>query len=257
MPSHGHSSNPYASRLMAAREQAAVVAKSGAYQAFVEEVRAYSPWRFNGVAELHRYLNNVDHHLLHFVPRLLTSLEGDVQTLYDFGCGSGSGSIALAMIFPDIRCYGTDISAVEIAIAHARARLYRVEDRCRFDCINEGQALPVSSNTFDLCICCSVLEYVTDPYIRKSCVQEMARIIASGGLLFMSVPNRLYPFEIHSRKFGWNYFPKLLKARIVGSHAWEVKRLARPHVLKLSRTPALQLFTPWSNFCLRKCPDQI
>jgi SAM-dependent methyltransferase len=96
------------------------------------------------------------------------------------------------------------------------------------------------------------LEYVTDPRARKACVQEMARVIKPGGRLFMSVPNRLYPVEIHSRKWGWNYFPRLMKARIVGSDAWEIRRLARPHVLKLHRTPISQLFTPWTNFCLEK-----
>jgi hypothetical protein len=80
----------------------------------------------------------------------------------------------------------------------------------------------------------------------------MARVLAPGGVLFMTVPNRLYPFEIHSRKLGWNYFPKLLKAQIVGSSAWEVKSLARPYWLKLHRTPPRQLFAPWTNFCLKK-----
>jgi hypothetical protein len=80
----------------------------------------------------------------------------------------------------------------------------------------------------------------------------MSRAIAPGGLLFVTVPNRLYPFEIHSRKLGWNYFPKLLKAGIVGSSACEVKHLARPHSMKLYRTPWLQLVRPWTNFCLKK-----
>jgi hypothetical protein len=58
--------------------------------------------------------------------------------------------------------------------------------------------------------------------------------------------------EIHSRRLGWNWFPKLLKARIVGTSAWEVKNLAHPQLLKLHRTPLLELFRPWTNFCLKK-----
>lgn len=243
---------PYASNLDAALERAAVVAESKSYRDFVEIVRAKSPWRFKGVKGVDRYLRGVEHHLLNFVPKLLTCIDGDTHTVIDFGCGSGSGSIALAMIFPKILCHGTDISPREVSIAHERAKLYGVSDRCRFDYIGEGEALPFSSNHFDLCICCSVMEYVTDPNMRKSCVQEMARVVAPGGVLFMTVPNRLYPFEIHSRKLGWNYFPNLLRADMVGSHAWEVKRLARPHVLKLRRTPWLQLLTPWTNFGLEK-----
>lgn len=252
MSAHERSAGQYADRLAAARQRAAAIANSGAYREFVEEVRAKSSWRFNGTAGLQRYLHGVDHHLSHFIPRLLGSMDDRVQSVFDFGCGSGAGSIALAMIFPEIHCRGTDINPTEVAIAQARARLYGVVDRCRFESLGEGQVLPVPGDRFDLCICCSVLEYVTDPAIRRTCVQEMARVIVPGGQLFMSVPNRLYPVEIHSGKWGWNYFPRLMKARIVGSHVWEIRHLAHPHVLKLHRTPISQLFTPWTNFCLEK-----
>lgn len=252
MPSQERPRGKYADRLEATRQRAAAIAKSVAFPRFVEEVRALAPWRFNGVAGVDRYLHGVNHHLAHFVPRLLRSVDGRMQYTFDFGCGSGAGSIALAMMFPEMRCRGTDINAAEVAIAHARARLYDVADRCQFECIGEGDALPVASNGFDLCICCSVLEYVADPQARKACVQEMARVIHPGGQIFMSVPNRLYPVEIHSGKWGWNYFPRLMKARIVGSDAWQIRRLARPHILKLHRTLLSQLFTPWTNFCLEK-----
>lgn len=220
--------NPFASQLEAARDTVAAIDNSKAYGDFVEAVRRETSWRFNGVKELDRYLHNVRRHLLHFAPMVLSHIDGGIRTVFDFGCGSGSGSIALALIFPE----GTD--------------------RCQFECIGAGQALPIPSNTFDLCTCCSVLEYIVNPNVRKFCVQEMTRVLVPGGRLVMSVQNRLYPIELHSLKLGWNYFPKLLKARIVGASAWEVMKLARPHVLKLCSNPVRQLLAPWSNFCLRK-----
>lgn len=244
--------NPFASQLEAARDTVAAIDNSKAYGDFVEAVRRETPWRFNGVKELDRYLHNVRHHLLHFAPMVLSHIDGGIRIVFDFGCGSGSGSIALALIFPEIHCHGVDISPAEVAIGRERARLYGVADRCQFECIGAGQALPVPSNTFDLCTCCSVLEYIVNPNVRKFCVQEMTRVLIPGGRLVMSVPNRLYPIELHSLKLGWNYFPKLLKARIVGASAWEVMKLARPHVLKLCSNPVRQLWAPWSNFCLRK-----
>lgn len=242
----------YGRRLRAARKQAAAVVHSEAYREFVELVRAKTPARFNGNKELGVFLRRVDQHLEHFVPRLLASVDRDIHDVFDFGCGTGASSIALALVFPEIRCRGTDINPVDVSIAHARARLYGVSDRCRFDCIGEDQPLPTPSEQFDLCVCCSVLEYVTDRKARKFCVQEMARVVKPGALMFMTVPNRLYPVEIHSRKLGWNYFPKLLGAQIVGTSAWEVTNLARPYSLKLHRTPVLQLLRPWTNFCLKK-----
>ena len=252
MPLHPLTSSSHAARLKAARIRTELVDNSAAHAEFVEVVKRETPWRFGDGVQPRRYLHNVEHHLDNFAPKLLNSVDREVGTVFDFGCGSGSGSIALAMMFPGLRCHGVDISPAEVSIGRARAALYGVGERCRFDIIQPGQILPVSSNTFDLCICCSVLEYVTDPAIRKLCVQEMARIIKPGGLLFMGVPNRLYPVEIHSHKLGWNYFPRMLKARMVGSSMWEVSSLARPHVLGAHRTPLLQRFTPWTNFCLRK-----
>ncbi len=252
MPATTRSSNFYADRLMAARARAAEIANSEAYRNFVELVRSTTPFRFRDGGRPERYLRGVEHHLVHFLPKLLRSLDGDVRTVFDFGCGSGSASTALAMVLPEARCQGTDINAKEVSLAQARAALYGVGDRCQFRCIGEDEPLPVSSEQFDLCMCCSVLEYVTIPKVRQRCVQEMSRIIALQGKLFMTVPNRLYPVEIHSRRFGWNWFPNLLNAVIVGSSAWEVRRLARPHRLQLHRTPRIQLFTPWTNFCLQK-----
>lgn len=248
---------PYASRLTGARRRAAEIAESAAYRDFVTEVRDKAPFRFKadgpeGTRRPERFLRGVDHHLTNFVPKLLACLDRDIHAVFDFGCGSGSSSTSLAMVLPGVQCQGLDINTTDVSIAHQRAKLYGVEDRCRFDEIGEGRSLPFPDNHFDLCMCCSVLEYITDPAVRKTCIEEMARVLAPGGMLFMTVPNRIYPVEIHSGKLGWNYFPRLLKARMVGSHAWEIQRLARPHVLKWHNTPLLQLVTPWTNFALVK-----
>ena len=179
MSSHERPGGKYADRLEAACQSAAAIARSGTFQQFVEEVRAKAPWRFNGVAGVDRYLHGVDHHLAHFVPRLLRSVDGRMQSIFDFGCGSGAGSVALAMMFPEMRCRGTDINAAEVAIAHARARLYGVADRCQFECIGEGHALPVASDGFDLCICCSVL--AVDTFALTSGPERTSSRLASSG----------------------------------------------------------------------------
>lgn len=242
----------YARRLKSAREEATAVAESAAYRDFVEMLRAKTPWRFKDGTGLETFLRGVDHHLLHFVPKLLDTMEGEARTIFEFGCGTGSAAIALLMVFPEARCRGVDIDATDVMIAEARAKLYGVGDRCRFGTIEEGAPLPEPDDQFDLCTCCSVLEYIPDADVRRFCVQEMARIVAPGGSIFMTVPNRLYPIDIHSRRLGWNYFPKLLKAKTVGSDVWEIKKLARPHAFKLYNTRFRQLLTPWTNFRLKK-----
>ena len=239
-----------------AREQARAVANAGpGYAHFVELVREAYPWRFEKLAPavLDRdYLRLVDHHLEHLTPRVARYLGTEMRRVLDFGCGSGASAVALALVRPDVVCIGTDIHPQEVTIARERAKLYGVADRCEFHCVSPDEPLPFPDASFDFCQCSSVLEYVVDKDTRRFCVREMARLLRRGGLLFCSVPNRLYPFEIHTRKWGWNYFPQLLRAQTVDCTAWEVKRLARPFILKLHYTPVLELFRPWSNFCLRR-----
>lgn len=245
--------------LRAARHKAREVAASGKpYDDFVSLVREVYPWRFERLSReaLDRdYLRVVDHHLEHLVPRMSRYLGPQVRRVLDFGCGSGGSAIALALACPKITCVGADIDDQEVMMARERSKLYGLEKRCQFHCVPAGEALPLLDGSFDLCVCSSVLEYAVDPDVRRFCIHEMTRLLRPEGLLVCSVPNRLYPFEIHTMKWGWNQFPRLLNATTVDCTAWEVKRLARPRVLRLHRTPLLELFRPWSTFCLRREPD--
>lgn len=199
----------------------------------------------------------VDHHLSHLIPCMRSYMEFDTRLVLDFGCGSGGSAVALALVYPELRCHGTDIDAEEIAVARERAALYKVADRCEFHHVAPNKSLPFPPGFFDLCLCSSVLEYVIERDVRKFCVQEMVRLLAHRGSLVVSGPNGLYPFEVHSwwqgkPNWGWNYFPGLFNAHIVDCTAWEVKKCARPTVLKLHRTPLLELLKPWSTFCLKR-----
>jgi SAM-dependent methyltransferase len=249
----------FASALDRATRLARAVADSGErYAQFVQRVREGAPWRFERLpqSELDRdVLRLVDHHLEHLIPAVARYLDTDRHRVIDFGCGSGGSAIAVALVYPDVRCTGFDIDPDEVALAGERASLYGVAERCEFHCVPAGQSLPFADGSFDFCLCSSVLEYVIDRDARRFCVREMARSLRPGGLLFCSVPNGLYPFEIHTGKWGWNHFPALLNARVVDSTMWEVKRLARPYELRLHRVPLIDLLRPWTNFCLRREPD--
>jgi SAM-dependent methyltransferase len=241
--------------LRQAKAAAETVARSTQYGQFVEAVHKMYPWRFERLPPhvLDRdYLRIVDHHLRHLVPCLQPCIDPGIRRVLDFGCGSGGSAIAIALAYPRVHCYGTDIDENEIAVARERARLYNVADRCEFQHVNAGEPLPFAEGFFDFCLCSSVIEYATEKSIRTFCVREMVRLTAPRGRLFFSVPNRLYPFEIHTGKWGWNYFPKQLGASTVDSSFWEVRKLARPDILTLYRTPLVRLFRPWSNFCVRK-----
>jgi SAM-dependent methyltransferase len=237
-----------------AKETAEAISRTPEYDQFVNSLRKEFPWRFQASSRVldRDYLRIVDHHLEHLIPRMRPYMETNIRRVVDFGCGSGGSAIALAMVYPHIRVFGSDTDSKEIAVARERAKLYGVGDRCEFAYVAESQSLPFPDGSFDLSVCSSVIELVIQSDARKFCVQEIARLVRPGGLLFFSVPNRLYPFEIHTGKWGWNYFPRLLKARMVDSSFWELRRLARPAVLQLRPTPIAQFIRPWSNLCFQK-----
>lgn len=237
-----------------AKETAESISRSSAYHAFLERLRREYPWRFQmskGVIE-RDYLLIVDHHLTHLIPKIQRYMQPGIKRVLDFGCGSGGSAIALAMVNPEVHCCGTDIDAGEIAVARERAKLYKVEERCEFHHVAPSQPLPFADGSFDFSLCSSVLEYAIESGVRRFCVQEMVRLVDSRGLMFFAVPNRLYPFEIHTGKWGWNYFPKWFNAPTVDVTFWEVCKLAKPYRVKLHDTPLSQLLRPWSAFCLKK-----
>jgi ubiquinone/menaquinone biosynthesis C-methylase UbiE len=72
------------------------------------------------------------------------------------------------------------------------------------DVVGDIHNIPLEDNSLDAIICSSVLEHVSDP-IRA--VQEMHRVLRSGGKLFVYVPS-IYPY--HARKGHypdmWRFF---------------------------------------------------
>ena len=78
-----------------------------------------------------------------------------------------------------------------------------------------GEKLPFPDNYFDLVLSHEVLEHVQDD---QQAINEILRVLKSGGRLILFVPNRGYPFETHGiywkgeYKFGnklfVNYLPK-------------------------------------------------
>lgn len=57
-----------------------------------------------------------------------------------------------------------------------------------------GDSIPFKDSCFDVVLMIEVLEHLPD---EKKALLEVRRILKNGGLLFITVPNKLYPFETH------------------------------------------------------------
>lgn len=134
------------------------------------------------------------------------------RTVLDAGCGVGWGA-ALLLDAGARSATGIDISSE--AIADARAR----EPRASF-AVGDLRALPLSDRRFDLITCFEAIEHVEDP---QRALDELARMLAPGGVLLVSSPNpRVYPpgNPYHVREFAPEELYGELAARFSSVSLW-------------------------------------
>lgn len=62
-----------------------------------------------------------------------------------------------------------------------------------------GENIPLYDGSFDLVLLIEVLEHVMKPEVV---LEEIVRVLKPNGILFLTVPNRFYPFETHGIQFG-------------------------------------------------------
>jgi ubiquinone/menaquinone biosynthesis C-methylase UbiE len=123
----------------------------------------------------HRYL------LEPYIDRLRAVLSPPRRAL-DVGCGTGVVSIVLAN--RDFEVTGIDHSEEMLAIAREKAVREGVIDRCTF-LTGDVRDLPFGDGEFDCVTCQGLLHHLED---IEPCVREMARVLRSGGALYISEP---------------------------------------------------------------------
>lgn len=108
-----------------------------------------------------------------------TFMYRDAQTALDIGCGHGR-----LKVFFDQRCrlewHGIDVSERSAEICASLGYAMRIHDI-------EKAPLPFDDETFDFVAGLHVLEHLNRP---EKVVQEMGRVIKSGGILLLGVPTK-------------------------------------------------------------------
>lgn len=123
--------------------------------------------------------------------------------ILDLGCGDGTTEVCLREAFSHASLHGVDVSAESIKVATERGLVgaeYRAYD---------GRVLPYSENEFDLVFMAGVLHHVTEDRARVQLVEEMGRVLKSGGSAYVfeqnpsnPVTRRIVercPFDRHAR----------------------------------------------------------
>ena len=100
--------------------------------------------------------------------------------------------------------------------------------------VSDVRFLPFKDETFDLVSCLEVLEHVGEEkkwnknydYRQdvKSVVKELIRVTKRSGHIFVLVPNKAFPLEIHSKTLFGNYFPNFIHKKLWGNIALSFTR---------------------------------
>ena len=138
------------------------------------------------------------------------------RRVLDAGCGVGYGTAMLARAGA-AEAIGVDLSAQAIAAAEADSTT-----SASF-LAGDVRALPFQDGAFDLVVCFEVIEHIERPH---EVIAELARVLAPGGVLAVSSPNRdVYvpgnPHHVHE------YVPAELRAAL--AERFEYIELRRQH----------------------------
>jgi ubiquinone/menaquinone biosynthesis C-methylase UbiE len=113
--------------------------------------------------------------------------------------GAGSGGIASYFgTHPQLRC---EVDAVDVHDNRAVTEGYRYQQV-------QGTQLPFANNAFDLVLTNHVIEHVGNEAAQRSHLMEIRRVLSSGGIGYLAVPNRWMLMEPHYRLLFLSWLPQ-------------------------------------------------
>jgi len=148
----------------------------------------------------------------------------------DIGCGAGTQSVMWAADGHAV--HGLDVNEPLIRLAQERARDAGLD--VSFE-VGSATSLPWNDATMDVCLLPELLEHVAD---WRSCVREAARVLAPGGLLYLSTTNVLCPKQQEFNLPLYSWYPSPLKR-----HCERLAITTRPAIANYAKYPAVNWFS--------------
>lgn len=168
----------------------------------------------------------------HKAMALLARQGRDVESLrvLDIGCNAGTQAILWAEA--GHRVTGLDVNKPLVEVARERAQSAGLD--VQFD-LGTATRLPYADGSMDVCLMLELLEHVQD---WESCVNEAVRVLAPGGLLYLSTTNALCPVQQEFNLPLYSWYPSPLKR-----HFEKLAVTTQPELANYARYPAVHWFT--------------
>jgi len=174
------------------------------------------------------------------------------KTILDVGCGSGG----LAGIVTEQGGTYIGLDFYPAILEMAQALVHQLPNPRRIGLLRgSGTSLPLRDESVDMVTAFDVIEHLVggEPW-QQAFLREIRRVLRPEGILLLTTPNRLYPFEPHTQLYGPHYLPVSLADRYI--------RWRNPSFLQEYPTYGeIHLLTPWKmkmlleNAGLRLIPE--
>lgn len=117
------------------------------------------------------------------------------KVILDFGCGNGAILREMAILNPEARYIGIDVSGV--ALEAAKKKLPATV----FYKVGDGEKFPLSDKSIDFVFSSEVLEHVYD---IENALSELQRVLKPGGKILLTVPYHGFIKNILITIFAFN-----------------------------------------------------
>lgn len=149
------------------------------------------------LAELNRLLGNIDIYLLDQI--LKGRFRPDMKIL-DAGCGEGRN--AIYFLNTGFQVFGIDANETAIQyIRYVSKTLNPAYDSHRFQ-IGKLEEIPFHTSAFDAVICSAVLHFAEDERNFWEMVNEILRVLKSGGIFWFRMTTAFGGMKEESRELG-------------------------------------------------------
>lgn len=127
------------------------------------------------------------------------------RDLLDIGCGCGVMAMTFARLGGRVCGVEIDPRLVDVARRLGAPEAKGGGGAAPSFIAYDGRTLPFPDSRFDAAWCLSVFEHVDAP---ERLLSEVSRVLRPGGRILFNLPNRLFPFEPHTRLWGPPWLPR-------------------------------------------------
>jgi ubiquinone/menaquinone biosynthesis C-methylase UbiE len=148
----------------------------------------------------------------------------------DIGCGAGTQSILWAEAGHHVHAVDVNQPLLELGKQRAHVAGHDIEFR-----LGSALELPWPEESMDVCLVIELLEHVKE---WEACLNECARVLRPGGVLFVTTSNKLCPIQQEFNLPFYSWYPVFIK------HFFERRALTtHPQLANFAKYPAVNWFS--------------